>query len=88
MCCSKPKAEAPADTSAGGQDPTLTQGDTLVDAGRPQPMLPEDNQPEETESGTLQPLQYAELDVGDHEMHPIAPPNQNFDVKYTEISKA
>ena len=90
MCCSKPKAEAPADTSAGGHDSTPTQGDTPVDVGRPQPMLPEDNQPEEAESGTLQPLQQcAELDVGDREMRPMAaPPNENFDVKYTEISKA
>ena len=87
---SRPKGEAPADTSAGDHDLTPTLCDNLADAGRPLPMLPEDNQPEEAESGTLQPLQqYAELQFGDREMRPMAaPPNENFDVKYTEISKA
>ena len=90
MCCSKRKREAPADTSAGDHDLTPTQDEKLVDVGRPQPMPPEDNQPEEAESGTLQPFQqYAELEFGDREMRPIpALPNENFDVKYTEISKA
>ena len=39
---------------------------------------------------TLRPLQqYAELEFGDREMRPMAaPPNENLDVKYTEISKA
>ena len=67
------------DASAGDSAP----GDNLADVGRPLPMPPEDNQPEEAESGTLQPLQqYAELEFGDREMRPIAaPPNENFDVK-------
>ena len=87
---SRPKGVAPADTSAGGYDLTPTQDEKLVDVGRPLPMLSEDNQPEVAESGTLQPLQqYAELQFGDREMRPMAaPPNENFDVKYTEISKA
>ena len=58
---------------------------------KPLLILPEDNQPvEAVESGTLQPLQqYAELEFGDREMRPFAaPPNENFDVQYTEISKA
>ena len=60
-----------------------------MDVGRQLPMLPEDNQPEEVESGTLQPLQqYAESQFADCGTHPIAaPPKENFDVKYTEISK-
>ena len=85
---SKWKGKAPKDTSAGDHDLTPTQDEKPVDVGRPRPMPPEDNKPEEAESGTLQPLQqYAELEFGDREMRPItAPPN--FDVKYTEISKA
>ena len=87
---SKRKGKTPADTSSGDPDLIPTQDEKLVDASRPLLMLPEDNQPEEAESGTLQPLQqYAELQFGDREIHPIpAPPNENFDVKYTEISKA
>ena len=76
-------------TSAGGYDLTPTQDEKLVDVGRPLPMLPEDNQPEEAESGTLQPLQqYPELQFGDHDMRPTAaPPNENFDVRYTKVHK-
>ena len=75
--------------AAGDLDLTPTQDEKLVDVGRPLPMLPEDNQLEEAESGTLQPLhQYAELDFSDHVRRPIAaPPNENFDVKYTVISE-
>ena len=84
---SKSKGSAPAGASAGGHDLTPTQDDNLVDVGRPLPMPPEDNQPEE--AGVQPHQQYAELQFARHETRPIpAPPNENYDVKYTEISKA
>ena len=87
---SKSKSKAPADTSSGDHDLTPTQNEKLMDVGKPLPTLPEDKQPEEAESGTLQPLQqYAEFQFTGRDRHPSAvPPNENFDVKYTEITRA
>ena len=49
----------------------------------------EDNQPVEAESSAVQPLQqYAELEFAGRECRPVpAPPNENFNVQYTEVSE-